>query len=202
MSAAPFTLRFVEWQCGHHCQRPADIDVTSPEQAIQIAWAIAHAISQPGNARAVLMNEDRAETVYITDDYVAVGHSSSDQVRDYYQWAERPVVIVGSEADIEAIHSDELKEARESVLVGDLIRFDPRAVLYGDEIATSTQSQAELEALALPKEAYEERHQPFELPPVFREAAEVLTALRQEAADEAAYQAELAADKPQEGGAS
>ena len=61
--------------CGHHCQRPADIPVETPEQASLILCAISHAISQPGHARAVLMNDEHAETVYLTDDYVAVGHT-------------------------------------------------------------------------------------------------------------------------------
>lgn len=189
-----FTLRFVEWQCGHHCQRPSDIEVSSPEQAVQIAWAISHAISQPGHARAVVMTADRAEPVYITDDHVSVGHSHTDKVRDHHQWEQRPVVIFGSESDINAIHADELKEAVETVFFADLVRFDPKVTLDSYEMATSTLTLDELEALAHPLEYYEERHVPFELPPVFREAAEVLAELRKEAADQAAYRAEIEAE--------
>lgn len=190
----PLTLRFTEWQCGHHCERPADIPVSSAEQAVAIACAISHAISQPGHARAVVMSDDRAETIYITDDYVALGGGCAPATKptDYYEWPERPVVIVGAEADLDAILSDELREAREALFDAEVTRFKPLDMLYGYDVAVSYLTQTELEAMAAPKDAYEERHVPFELPPVFRNAAEVLETLRQEAADQAAYQLEIA----------
>ncbi len=190
----PLTLRFTEWQCGHHCERPADIPVASAEQALAIAHAISHAISQPGHARAVVMSDDRAETIYITDDYVALGGgcAHAEKPRDYYEWPERPVVIVGAEAELDAILSDELRESREVLFVAEVTRFKPLDMLYGYDVAVSYLTQTELEAMAEPKDAYEERHVPFEMPPVFRNAAEVLEALRQEAAEQAAYQLEIA----------
>ena len=55
--AAPFTLRFMAWQCGHHGMRPDDIPVHSIEQAQAIVNAIGCAISQPGSARAALFDD-------------------------------------------------------------------------------------------------------------------------------------------------
>ncbi|MGQ2992750.1 hypothetical protein [Variovorax sp.] len=190
----PLFLHFTEWQCGHHCERPADIPVASAEQALAIASAISHAISQPGHANAVVMSADRAETIYITDDHVEMGYQygANAKPRDYYEWPERPVVIVGAEPDLDAILSDELHEAREALFGAVITRFNPLDTLYGYDVAVSYLPQAELEEKAAPKDAYEERHVPFDLPPVFRNAAEVLEALRQEAADQAAYQLEIA----------
>ena len=38
--AAPFTLRFMEWRCGHHGTRPDDIPVHSIAQAQAIVKAL------------------------------------------------------------------------------------------------------------------------------------------------------------------
>ena len=67
--AAPFTLRFMKWQCGHHGTRPDDIPVHSIEQAQAIVNAIGCAISQPGQARAALFNHWRGISIYLTDDH-------------------------------------------------------------------------------------------------------------------------------------
>lgn len=189
----PYAVHFTEWQCGHHCQRPEDIPVSSPEQASLILQAISHAISQPGHARAVLMNETHAATVYVTDDYVAVGHTDKAEFpTHYFQWALRPEVILGNASQIDEIHSPALAEAIES-LHGGIERWDGKSEVWNNRIVTTTLSRAEVEAIAAPLDAYEDRRVAFELPPVFRAAAEVLEELRQEADDIAAM--------AQEGGA-
>lgn len=189
MSAAnttmqPLVLRFTEWRCGHHGQRPADIEVSSPEQALLIARAISHAISQPGHARAALMTADAFEDLYITDDYVSAGHGGeTSAIKDPLYWAPRPIVIYGTEAEISELRSAELAAAVDSVYGGEVIELDDAAPLYGGEIACSTLPLEELERLAAPLEWHESRRHPFAAPPVFKAAAVELPALRAEAFD-------------------
>lgn len=181
--SAPYTLHFTEWQCGHHCQRPDDIPVADPAQATLILQAISHAISQPGHARAVLLDTDSAQFAYITDDHVSVGHGDERKfTSDGSGWTLRPVVVCCTPEQQAAIHSDELKDARECW--PELIeKWDGNGALWGAEFVTTTLTVAEVQAMAAPLEAYEERTTRFEVPPVFRSADEVLAELRSEAAE-------------------
>ncbi|MGH8758087.1 MAG: hypothetical protein ACREVW_01005 [Burkholderiales bacterium] len=177
-----YILRFVEWQCGHHCQRPADIPVETPEQASLILQAISHAISQPGHARAVLMNDTHAEFAYLTDDYVAVGHTDKSEFQDSFRWCYRPIVVHGDTAQIEEIHSPALAEAIESLYVA-IERWDGKAEVSANEIVTTTLGSAEIETIAAPLDPYEEgRMLVFDVPPVLKAAADLLAELREEAA--------------------
>lgn len=185
------TLHFIEWQCGHHCQRPADIPVSDPAQVTLILQAISHAISQPGQARAALLGMDSAQCAYITDDYVSVGHGSQHEFStDGQGWICRPQVICCTAEQQAEIHSEALKDAVEA-LYATIDCWDGKADVQDVQIVTTTLARAEVETLAAPLDAYEERHIPFGLPPVFLDAAAVLEELRAEAT----YQAE------QEGGA-
>ena len=198
--AAPYTLRFTEWRCGHHGQRPDDIPVSSPEQATLILRAISHAITQPGNASAVLMDAEHATTAYITDDYVRAQYGSTDAFpsspRD---WMRRPEVILCTPEEQEAIHSPTLAEAVEVIHV-QIDRWDGRTRV--DDMyatVTTTLSREAVEAIAAPIEWHEERTrvQVFDPPPTYLSGTNVLAALQ----DEAAALAETFVMVDEEGGA-
>jgi hypothetical protein len=183
MSAAPLTLRFTEWRCGHHGQRPNDIPVHSVEQAQLILQAIANAISQPGHARAALFDDTKGTSVYLTDDY-------TDTIRQ--GWPSRTVVYHGSQAEIDEMQT--LGAAFDYAYGGTLTRWDGRTYLDDLEVITSL-SVAEIETLIAPLDWTEEgqRSAVCEVPPVLKPAAELLAELR-EAAEE------LAAEESQETG--
>lgn len=183
VAPAPFSLHFTDWQCGHHGERPADIPVSSPRQALLILEAISHAISQPGHAHAVLMNDHFAEAIYISDDHLSIGTSSRAHFCDVTAWAERPVVVFGTAAEIAELHSPELVDA------GDALGYwfeawDGAATVTAGQAVTTTKALAELEAMAKPVEWHEagQRSHMFDLPPVFLPAGELLLKLRAEAA--------------------
>ena len=198
MQPKELTLRFTEWSCGHHATRPSDIQVQSPEQAMQICIAISCAISQPGSARAVVMDETYYFDVYITDDYAAAGHSSSATPPPSSSWLRRPTVIHGRAEDIEAIHSDALQAALDD-LHGPTDRLDAAGYVDAGAVVTTTLSLDELTRMAAPVDWHENgRRKRFEAPPEFLPAGNVLKELRALQADIDAEDAELAEQKSQE----
>lgn len=171
------TLRFTEWSCGHHCQRPDDIPVDNPRQASLILAAISHAINQPGHARAVLMSETHAVTAHVTDDYVAAAGGNPILQEPWEGQGElRSTVIYGTEAEIALIGSQAYRDAVDLVY-GDLTPWDGKSFLDGS-VALSALSLAELEAISTPLEYFEtDKVNLFEIPPVFLPASEALTEL-------------------------
>ncbi|WP_038214366.1 hypothetical protein [Xenophilus azovorans] len=180
----PLTLRFTEWRCGHHGQRPADIPVQSVQQAQLILQAIANAISQPGHARAVLFDANTGRTAYVTDDYAEPLPEASSY---------RTVVYHGSPTEIADLEG--LQDAFDAAYGGTLRRWDGAAWLDDMEVMT-TLSAAEIEVATAPVEWHEEdqRHPVCDLPPVLKPAAELLAELREVKADMEAEAAELAQD--------
>lgn len=202
-TALPWTLRFIEWKCGHHHQRPEDIHCASPAQAKAICWAIACAISQSGHARAMLFEARKGiSDIYMTDDYVAAGYGSDfdpDKVQTYY----RPeVVLCADQAMADAIMARELKQARDEGVEPDLYgarMWDgkdlPEAMVNSNDSVLTLLTREQVEAKAVVDDSSLDPVAPlFELPPIFYDGAEVLATLRKEAASIAAYEAELAAD--------
>jgi hypothetical protein len=193
----PWTLRFTEWACGHHQQRPDDIPVSSPEQAQLILQAIGNAISQPGHARACVFNDTQGiDDIYVTDDHCDFNPAK----RVAY---DRPVLVLcADEATANAMLADELEAAREDLwAVADLTDakvWDGKEMLSGYDVALTTLTREQIDAIIeqdrdlLPEEAHRAH---FGLPPLFRDGAEVLAALRKEAESIAAYEAECAADE-------
>jgi hypothetical protein len=181
MSAAPFTLRFTEWRCGHHGQRPADIPVHTVEQAQLVVQAIGYAISQPGHARAALFDDTTGVSVYLTDDYAETIPTG---------WPRRTVVFHGTEAEIAELHS--LGAEFDYVYGGTLESWDGKKYLDGLEVVT-TLTVPEIEAAIAPVDWIEEdrRHPVCEVPPVLTPAAELLAELRQAAAEMAGDDAEV-----------
>lgn len=198
-AATPWTLRFTEWQCGHHGQRPEDIPCASPEQAKAILWAIACAISQPGHARAMLFDETRGHSgIYLTDDYI------SDDFHPERPGSYRPeVVLCADQAMADAILAPELKAARDEGTQPDLIgvrQWDgkdlPEARVDANEAVLTLLTRAQVEKFAEVDDTSLDPHEPlFELPPIFYDGAEVLERLRKEAASIAAWEAEVAAER-------
>lgn len=186
-----YTLRFNKWRCGHHGQRPRDIPVSTPEQAMLILQAISHAISQPGEAHAVVFDATHGIEIFLTDDYVAMGHGEARTVPERHRWSARPTVILCSEAEIEQINDPDLKDAVENLFWG-LDRWDGKDPYLCSDTVTTTLTQAEVEAVAAPSDDWDDRSLPLPVPPLFRTGAEVLAELREEAESEATYQAELA----------
>lgn len=196
MSAA-WTLRFTEWQCGHHGQRPEDIPCSSPEQAKAILWAIACAISQPGHARAMLFNETRGfADIYLTDDYCEFNPASTPSYRP-------EVVLCADAATAAAIMAPELAAARDELVEPDLSRVRmwdgkdlPEAQVDANESVVTLLPRADVEKRA---EVDDSRLDPlpslFELPPIFHDGAQVLERFRKEAAAIAKWEAELAAER-------
>lgn len=194
---AAWTLRFTEWQCGHHGQRPEDIACSSPEQAKAILWAIACAISQPGHARAMLFSETRGfADIYLSDDYCEFNPASTPSYR--------PEAVLCADAETAAaILAPELSAARAEMTEPDLCpvrMWDgkdlPEAQVNANESVVTLLPRADVEKRA---EVDDSRLDPlpplFELPPVFYDGAQVLERLRKEAASIAAWEAEVAADR-------
>ena len=170
--AAPFTLRFMEWQCGHHGTRPDDIPVHSIAQAQAIVNALGHAISQPGNARAVLFNEWRATPIYLTDDHADPIH------KDEWQWTWRMVIHHATPEEMAELAS--LKAAAVEYYGGPLKQWDGVAYLDEMEVVTALAVE-EIEAAVAPLDWYEadRRRVVCEVPPIIKPAAELLIELRE-----------------------
>ncbi|MES2888678.1 MAG: hypothetical protein V4739_11775 [Pseudomonadota bacterium] len=169
-SGADFTLHFTEWQCGHHCQRPEDIPVHSPEQALQVLHAISCAISQPGHARAAILQASLAAGIYLTDDYVDPAPIA---------WRLRPQVVHGTAEELDQLMSAELKEERDWILPEDLSRWDERRYVWADESVLTTLTPAQVLALITDgADSYPEQRL-FEFPPIFRPAADIVAELLQ-----------------------
>ncbi|MDQ0068988.1 hypothetical protein J2W34_000762 [Variovorax boronicumulans] len=169
MSAAPYTLRFTEWRCGHHGQRPADIPVHSVEQAQLILQAIANAMSQPGHARAAIFNETAGACAYATDDFAEAFPT---------QLTSRTVIYHGSNEEIAELLK--LAAAFDYAYGGELEQWDGSTYLDGMEVIT-TLTTPEIEAAIAPVEWWDEgrRFHVCETPPVLKPAAELLTELRE-----------------------
>lgn len=176
---APYTLHFVEWQCGHHQQRPADIPVQTPAQGLLIAQAVAAAISQPGHARAVLMDESHGVSIYITDDYVDDARAFEDQ----RNWSLRPCVVHGTEDEVSRVLLPEFAEARDWVFGGDIKRWNGDVIVYTMEDVLSTSTPEQIMANYVQGIDLYEQRQLFELPPRFRTAADVLAEFAEIAED-------------------
>ncbi|MFD2754262.1 hypothetical protein [Comamonas terrae] len=184
------TLRFYDWRCGHHGQRPADIPVSNPEQASAILHAMSHCISQPGHFRAWLMNDVHAVGAYVSDDHFSLANSEKTQFpnTELLGWDdERPVLIYGTAEQIAELNSPAHAEAVSGLWFWDsLPAWDGKSYL-DESMATTTLTLAELQELARPIEWHEPaRGEWFGLPPVFKSAATALEEVR-------AISAELAA---------
>lgn len=184
------TLRFYEWQCGHHGTRPQDIPVSSPEQATAILVAMSHCINQPGHFRAWLMDEKYAVDAYVTDDYVSVStaHSVSFPVWSELNYHyERPLLIYGTVDQIAELSHPDNSEAVDSIWLHETLpSWDGKKFLDHD-VATTTLTLAELENLIRPNEWHEPgRPYQFSLPPVLKTAESALEDVRQERASIAA----------------
>lgn len=195
MSApSTWTLRFTEWECGHHQQRPADIPgITSPEQARLILQAIGNAISQPGSCRAVLFSETHGyRPIYVTDDYV------DPEFPEKVTPLERPVVICGDADTVAQIMGDGLLEARDEIMNPDLYAaavWDGAEEVCAYQTVLTTLTREQVEAgIAARADAYPPQRELFELPPVFMDAAPILERLRTIAADQGSYRAEMDAE--------
>ena len=84
-------LEFFEWTCGHHQACPSAVEgIASPDQALAILQAIGAAISQPGSARARLIDDDGRgfREYYIADDH-------AEALCSHGAWSDLPVVLVG-----------------------------------------------------------------------------------------------------------
>ena len=186
-TAAPYTLRFMEWQCGHHGTRPNDIPVHSIEQAQAIVWAIGYAISQPGNARAALFNADRGVSIYLTDDYAEAIQT------DDWLWATRTTIYRATQEELAELQG--LKAAFDYAYGGALQQWNGTAYLDEMEVVTTLSVEA-IEAAIAPVSWYEsdQRRAVCDVPPIIKPAAELLVELREAAQ-------ELAADAAEQGGA-
>lgn len=183
--AAPFTLRFNEWRCGHHGRRPADIPVQSIEQAQAIVNAIGCAISQPGSARAALFNDWRGITIYMTDDYADTIH------KDEWRWASRTTIYHATPEEMAELAS--LEAAACDYYGRALKQWDGTAFLDEMEVVTTLPTEA-IEAAVAPVEWWQDdgRRVVCEVPPIVKPAAELLAELREIAqamAEEAAQSA-------------
>lgn len=174
------TLHFTEWECGHHQQRPADIQVSSMEQAAQILTAISHSISQPGHARAAIMDETHAVSVYLTDDYFSVGFAEPGVMPKHLFscGAERSTLFYGTETEILQLENAPYARAADWVYGGSLARWDGQSV-FDDYVGLTTLSLAELEAL-VDQDCSSSTPNLFDLPPIFRPASAALQELQAE----------------------
>ena len=181
-NAAPFTLRFTEWRCGHHGTRPDDIPVHSVEQAQAIARAIGYSISQPGHARAALFDELHGTTIYITDDH-------ADNIAPGWCWQTRSIVYRATQEELAELLS--LQTAFDDCYGGPLKQWDGTAFLEEMVVVTLLNVEA-IEAAIAPVEWHEEgqRREVCEVPPVIKPAAELLEELREAAAEMAAEAAQ------------
>ena len=186
-AAAPYTLRFTEWRCGHHGTRPDDIPCHSIEQAQAIVRAIGYAISQPGHARAVLFDGLSGTTIYITDDHADTIPTNESR------WSLRTTVHHATAEEMAELLS--LQTAFDYCYGGALKQWDGTAFLDDMEVVTSLSTEA-IEAAIAPVEWHEEdqRRAVCDVPPVVKPAAELLAELRE-------AEQELAAEAAEEGGA-
>ena len=178
--AAPYTLRFMEWQCGHHGTRPDDIPVHSIEQAQAILNAIGYAISQPGHARAVLFDSTHGMSIYLTDDH-------ADTIpEDKWHWAFRTMIYRATPEELAELQG--LRAAFDYCYGGELQQWDGTKYLDDMEVVTTLTPEA-IEAAIAPVEWHEEdqRRAVCDLPPIVKPAAELLAELR-EAAQEMAQE--------------
>lgn len=189
MSTLNLALRFYNWQCGHHCERPDDIAVTSPDQATQILHAMSHCISQPGSFNAWLLTETRAISAYVTDDYMRThgGASAFPQLNDWNWGDERPVLVYGTPEQIAALNHPDNAEAMDNLWFHESLPAWDGESYIDDNMVTSSLSLTELMNLCRPRESHEP-HRPelYHLPPVFRTAESVLEEVRTERASIAA----------------
>jgi len=178
--AAPYTLTFVEWECGHHMQRPADIPVHSPEQALLILQAISHAISQPGSARAILLTDDAASgEVYLCDDYVDPGAQSILQHR-----YPRPIIAYGDAAAIAALQHADLADAWDDLIGGEPLLWDGEEPIYSEGgVVLFVGTLQELQDLMRVPDPFEQHCRYFDVPPTFMPAAEVRAMLGESQAE-------------------
>lgn len=174
--AAPFTLRFMEWRCGHHGTRPDDIRVHSIEQAQAIVNAIGYAISQPGHARAALFNAGRGVSIYLTDD-----HADTIQ-KDEWSWGYRATIYRATQDELAELMG--LQAAYDYIVGGELKPWDGTAYLDEMEVVTTLTPEA-IEAAIAPVEWHEEdqRRAVCDVPPIVKPAAELLAELREAAAE-------------------
>ena len=184
--AAPFTLRFMAWQCGHHGTRPDDIPVHSIEQAQAIVNAIGYAISQPGNARAALFDAWRGTSIYLTDDHADAIH------KDEWGWAQRTTIHHATPEEMAELAG--LHAAVVDCYGGALKQWDGTAYLDELEVVTTLAKEA-IEAAVAPIDWHEadRRRVVCDVPPIIKPIAELLAELReiaQEMADEAARSVE------------
>lgn len=189
MSTPNLALRFYNWQCGHHCARPDDIPVSSPDQATQILHAMSHCISQPGSFNAWLLTDTRAISAYVTDDYMRThgGASVFPQLNDWNWGDERPVLVYGTPEQIAELNHPDNAEAVDNLWFYESLPAWDGESYIDDNMVTSTLSLSELMNLCRPRESYEP-HRPelYHLPPVFRSAESVLEEVRAERASIAA----------------
>lgn len=189
----PWTLRFTAWQCGHHGQRPDDIPVASPEQAKLILDAIGYAISQPGSARACLFSDVVGfADIYLTDDYCSFNPDATPSARP-------AAVLCADDAMVAAILAPELKDARNDLMdpdLWDVTVWDGKRMVYRCETVLTTLTRDAVQELANVDDSYLDPRSPlFDLPPVLHDGAALLERLRTVAAEIAAYEAEIAADR-------
>ena len=188
--AAPFTLRFIEWRCGHHGMRPDDIPVHSVQQAQAIVNAIGYAISQSGHARAVLFNDARGTPIYMTDDHADPIH------KDESQWSWRPVIYHATSWEMAEIAG--LKAAEVEYYGSPMTQWDGVAYIDEMEVVTALTVEA-IEAAVAPIDWYDadRRRVVCEMPPIIKPADDLLAELREIAQAMAAD----AADAAEQGGA-
>lgn len=184
------TLRFYDWQCGHHGTRPHDIFVSNPEQATAILVAMSYCINQPGHFRAWMMDEKYAVDAYVTDDYVSTttAHSTS-----FPNWSElnfsdeRPLLIYGTEEQIAELRHPDNAKAVSCLWFFDTLPAWDGTSFHNDSTATTTLTLAELENITRPHEWFEPGSPPpFARPPIFKTAESALEDVRQEQASIAA----------------
>lgn len=183
ITAAPYTLRFTKWQCGHHGTRPDDIPVHSIEQAQAIVNALGYAISQPGHARAALFNADRGTSIYMTDD-----HADPIQ-KDEWRWARRTTIYQATQEELTELTG--LQAAFDYAYGGELQQWDGTAYLDDMEVVT-TLDMAAIEAAVAPVSWYESdrRRAVCDVPPIIKPASVLLEEPREAAQDLAAEAAE------------
>ena len=173
--AAPFTLRFMEWQCGHHGTRPDDIPVHSIEQAQAIVNAIGYAISQPGHARAALFDAERGVSIYITDDY-------AETIKLGEWWGYRTTIYRATQEELVELQG--LQDAYDYIVGGELKPWDGTAYLDEMEVVTTLTPEA-IEAAIAPVSWYEadQRRAVCDVPPIVKPAEGLLAELREAAAE-------------------
>lgn len=179
--AGSWTLHFHSWECGHHQDCPGDIgSIESPEQAKAILSAIAAAISQPGSARAVLVNDiEGFRDIYLTDDYCDFNPNGTP--------VPRPYVVLCDEGTMREILSEEMKGAREEVMEPDLCdakEWDDEDWIGPWDAVLTTLTREQFD-----RRMHEDREL-VDLPPRYLHGPAVLAQLRQAKADLDEYLAE------------